>query len=76
MPRIKCPGCRKDWGHSYCGDCGGEGTIWVARVPIVDSIIKLVSYGWVKSDILNWVRINHRDWLPDFSEVYAEATTR
>lgn len=25
MSRIKCPDCNKDWGHSYCGTCGGTG---------------------------------------------------
>lgn len=25
--KIRCPDCGKDWGHSYCGSCGGRGTV-------------------------------------------------
>lgn len=24
---IRCKDCNKDWGHSYCGTCKGEGTV-------------------------------------------------
>lgn len=37
-PVIPCEDCHKDWGHIYCGTCGGSGRISNPFVGLPDSV--------------------------------------
>lgn len=37
-----CPDCNKDWGHSYCGTCGGRGTLVTHHPVSIDQVAVLL----------------------------------
>lgn len=52
---IDCPDCSRDWGHGYCGVCGGMGKIPIREEETIPEVEVKASTGYVKKLTLGLV---------------------